>query len=90
MSKLVRNEQRKLTANYMNGLAFDPAPGVRLYSGERGPTFIGENCPERVGRMTDFGFLLSYGIVFIGAAAIAAFVLTLDRSEKPGQPAPGE
>jgi hypothetical protein len=40
--------------------------------------------------MADFGFLLSYGIVFIGAAAIAAFVLTLDRSKKPGHPAPGE
>jgi len=38
----------------------------------------------------DFGFLLSYGIVFFGAAAIAAFVLSLDRPKRPDHAAPGE
>jgi|GEM_PF-2406418 hypothetical protein len=40
--------------------------------------------------MTDFGFLLSYGIVFVGAAAIAVLALTLGRQKKPTHAAPGE
>lgn len=40
--------------------------------------------------MSNFEFLLSYGIFFAGLGAVAWWVATLDRPKKPHHPAAGE